>query len=398
MIPSPEVREVPIKEYLGMIRKRVRLIIGLMLAIVVFFISYYFFFPKTYVAKTTILIKKAGLRLMDPKKDPMTSGKGDYQDQLRLLHSGFLVERIARKLDQPLLTPKKLLSMVSIDPVFRTSMVEISVKGRDPVQIAEIANAWAREFIYQDMERKMGIAEYGVSRLEDQISETLVELQKAEKELDVFVTKYGVLAEREQLVDRLKAQKIRLEQELVNLSVRYKEKHLRIVSLNGQLTKVTKQIREENQKLLMLKEKMAAYKVLVKRADAYRQIYSELIQRSKQLDTARGLVVSDIGIIDTARVPKVPLGLPGKMIFILLAGGLFSGILLCFVLEYFDSSLKAAEEVEFYAKIPFLGEIPLADEFAEEGIKDLSLIYHIKTYSQTGQAFKCLEESLLFSF
>ena len=82
------------------------------------------------------------------------------------------------------LDPKNVDRFLSTIEIERSGDVfVIHVFGVDPVLITDIANTWVKEFIRQDIERRMGTTEYGVIWLEDQLSETLREVQSVEKEL-----------------------------------------------------------------------------------------------------------------------------------------------------------------------------------------------------------------------
>jgi capsular exopolysaccharide synthesis family protein len=66
-------------------------------------------------------------------------------------------------------------------------------------------------------------------------------------------------------------------------------------------------------------------------------------------------------------------------------------------LEYIDSTLKTSDDVEFYAKFPFLGYIPLGKrELAEK--RNMNLISHTDPQSRIAEAFRNLKVSLLFCF
>jgi len=399
MIPLPEVKKVTPQDYFQIIWKRVWIVITFLVIGLVSLIMYNVLLPKIYEADTTILLKASPLQLMDPRKDPVSEPwKGeDYYTALRLLRSFPVAERVIRKLNL-VITPKELLETVDIKPLRRTSMVSIVVSGRDPLLITDIANTWVREFIHQDMERRIGMAKYGMSRLESQLDETLQKMQSSEKELNEFLEEHGALADQEQLVERIKEQKIKTEKETFVQSSRYKEKHQKIVSLQQQLKDLDEQLRVETEKLLNLQEQAAGYSVLKKKADAYRAIYEDLITREKNLDTSRGLALASIRVIDVAQVPDKPKEPPIRKQVMLLIMLVLSSIGLCVGLEYLDPSIKVAEEVEFYVKMPFLGYSPYAkDEFKKEKIKDFGLICHEKPYSRVAEAFRNVEVSLDFS-
>ncbi|MCJ7589129.1 MAG: polysaccharide biosynthesis tyrosine autokinase, partial [Candidatus Aminicenantes bacterium] len=81
----------------------------------------------------------------------------------------------------------------------------------------------------------------------------------------------------------------------------------------------------------------------------------------------RGLRTSNIRIADKARVPASPSS-PNKKRNLLLALflGLFGGVGIAYLLEYFDNSVKTSEDVERSAGLPTLGIIP---EFSVDGYK-----------------------------
>lgn len=402
MIPSPEIREVSVMDYFRMVWKRVWIVIILVAAVAAFLVIHKLFFPKTYVAKATILIKENPLKLLDPQMDPLAQEGGrsasDIRTQLNLLESLFIAQRVAQKLNLNI-SLDKLRSMMDFELLFDTNMVVVSATGPEPVLITDIANTWIREFIYQDMERRMSVAQYGVGRLEGQLIETLERVQVSEKELNQYLKEHGDLADREQRVERLKNQKYRLEEEIVANSSRFKEKHQKMVSLRQQLKKVDADLRSEMDELVQAQSRMGEYNVLKKKAEVTRAIYEELIQRAKFLDTSRGLAVSDIRIIDVAQVPTMPMQIPSKIVMAMFAGGLIGGIFICLLLEYFDRSLKNPQEVEGYIKLRCLGHVSsAAKEFPRESAGNIYTITHRKPYSRITEDFIVFNVSVRFSY
>ena len=100
------------------------------------------------------------------------------------------------------------------------------------------------------------------------------------------------------------------------------------------------------------------YNVLKREVEINRALYESLLKRAKETNITEDLQVSNVSIVDPARIPDVPFK-PKKGLNILLATivGLTMGIGLAFFLEYLDDTIKTPEEVERYLKIPFLGYI-----------------------------------------
>ncbi|MDD2752118.1 MAG: polysaccharide biosynthesis tyrosine autokinase, partial [Candidatus Omnitrophica bacterium] len=106
---------------------------------------------------------------------------------------------------------------------------------------------------------------------------------------------------------------------------------------------------------------------------------------------------SNIRIVDPAEVPKRPLG-PNKPRNIISAAilGLLGGFCIAIFLEYLDSTVKTAEDVELYVKLPFLGYVP---SFKREATSDKSadLICYSQQATTIAEAFRSIRTSIIFS-
>jgi len=78
-----------------------------------------------------------------------------------------------------------------------------------------------------------------------------------------------------------------------------------------------------------------------------------------QHEVATIMKVENIEVIDAARVPTSPIKpKPFLNIAIALALSLMIGIGICFLLEYFDQTIKTPSDVEKYLELPVIGAIP----------------------------------------
>ncbi len=107
------------------------------------------------------------------------------------------------------------------------------------------------------------------------------------------------------------------------------------------------------------------------------------------------IIRSDIQIIDRATVPRTPLPQETNVLVILLMGILVGVGLACLV-EYFDASLRTAEEVEFYAEMPFLGYVPTVVEFGRRARK-LDKYSLIEPSSKLAESLRNIKVALLFA-
>lgn len=415
MIPPREVRELNLRDYFEIIRKRKWLVSAVILGVIGIVAFYDFVFPKVYKATTTILIEKEIPRITERGEDIYVKEIRDqeyYQTQYNLLKSRSLAERVIKKLNltkDPAFVSavdpiQALLSKVKIEPIRLSNLIEISVTGRDPLKITNIANAWSREYIQQDIEKKIGVAKYGVSWLEDQLSDILNKLQESEEELNQFIRKNKIInipdieeQLKESLIDNLKGQKAQLEKEIEKALKRYKEKHPKMISLRAQLSAVEKEIKKETESLLSIQEITVEYKLLKRKVDTYNSLYEDLLNRAKDLDLSKEMTLTNIRVVDVAEVPKSPIKpSPKRDLIIAIFFSLFLSGGLCIFLEYQDSSLKTSEDIELYVKIPFLGYVPSARREAKDQ-KEMDLLSQLKPRSRVAEAFRNIRASLIFS-
>jgi capsular exopolysaccharide synthesis family protein len=114
-----------------------------------------------------------------------------------------------------------------------------------------------------------------------------------------------------------------LEQQLAELQLKYGEKHLSVLQLQDNITKLSKGLNGE------------------------------------PLSDVDAIGPASVKIIEQAQVPIKPDGLPRPVMAILaLFMSIFLGIMLAFTFEYMDQTFKSPQEVEQALNLPYLGSIP----------------------------------------
>ncbi|UCC94688.1 MAG: polysaccharide biosynthesis tyrosine autokinase [Candidatus Omnitrophota bacterium] len=412
MIPSPEIKELSFKDYFNIVWKRIWIVITILIIVPGFVAFSDFTTPKIYEVSAKVLIRREIPRVTGREEIVYRGGVPSREDQLHLLGSRTLAERVIKKLklatDEEFIgvaDPEgKVLSMVSVQTVRKSRAVTVFVRGEDPLKITNIANIWTREFINADVEERLKVVKYGIAWLSEQLDETLEKLEISEKKLNAFIKRERIVAmpdvgeQKETLIESMKAEKAKLEKELIEASKKYGGKHPTIISLESRLEAVTRKLKEEKDDLFALQEKALEYNILKREVDNYKSIYDSLFKRMKELEISQEMVVTNIQIVDEAVLPTVPIKpKPAKDILTAIAISLMIGIGFCIFLEYLDSTLKTSEDVEFYTKMPFLGYIPSGrHEIKRE--KDMRLISYLKPHSRVAEAFRNLRVSLIFSF
>jgi len=228
------------------------------------------------------------------------------------------------------------------------------------------------------------------------------------------------------LIQELQANYIALSGEYSKLSQKYGPEHPTMVRLSSEMRGVREKIAQEVRKIarsietearlasdkekailaameakkkeaLNLNQKQIKYDVLKREADTTRALFESLLKRAKEATITEGLNITNIVVVDPARVPETPVK-PKKVQNILLAliVGLTLGIGLAFFLEYLDNTIKTPDEVERYLKIPLLGVVGSFPTNSPDP-KKKEMITHVEPKSTIAEAFRTIRTNLLFS-
>ncbi|MGB3082123.1 MAG: polysaccharide biosynthesis tyrosine autokinase [Candidatus Omnitrophota bacterium] len=391
MIPSLKIKDVSFKDYFEVVWDRKWIVVVIAVIALFYGISTVFLTPEIYRTKAAIAIegKREG---MIAKAWPFF---GIGQSRRAFLHSRALAERVDRRLN--LREPsEQLLAMVKVTPQRGNSnIVMITVSGDDPVKVTNIANMWAREYIGLIKDKNKAITRESVADLEKQLTEGSKAILQAEMALNDFIKTNRTIADGQRRVKSLNEQISQVEKDIQALSTQYRPDHPKMSFLNSQVEILSKELKEEQDKLPPFQEKIAQYRILQDKIRTERNIYNELSENIQKIHAASSLVKPGIQIVDTAQTPKKPLSKKGRIpqaLFI----GLFLGAVVCFILEYMDTTLKQAEEVEFYAKMPFLGYLPSVRKFMMDE-RELNLFSQLKPDSQVAEAFRNVKVALIFA-
>ena len=120
--------------------------------------------------------------------------------------------------------------------------------------------------------------------------------------------------------------------------------------------KITMRIGEIREEIIALQDRSTDYQTLKREVDTNRELYDGLLQRMKEVGVAAGIGTNNISVVDPAEVPRRQ-HKPSltKNLAIAIALGLFGGVLLAFLFETMDDTLKSSEQVEKRIGVPVLG-------------------------------------------
>jgi capsular exopolysaccharide synthesis family protein len=119
----------------------------------------------------------------------------------------------------------------------------------------------------------------------------------------------------------------------------------------------------------------------------------------KEASISSTMPAGNVSVVSPAQTPHKPV-LPKPLLFLALGIvlGFTGGIVLAFFVEYMDSSIKNAEELERFCRLPALGVVPMA-ECNEPGQApaNIGMITHAQPASMIAEAFFHIRTAILLS-
>ncbi len=228
------------------------------------------------------------------------------------------------------------------------------------------------------------------------------------------------------LIQKLKAEYIKLVAEYYKMGKKYGPAHPVMVRLRSEIRSIKKNIaqevkniansikveyqialenekeilkamQEKKKEALELNKKQIQYNVLKREVDVNRSLYESLLKRLKETGITEDLKVTNIQIVDPAKVPDKPIRPKKKLDIILsIVVGLFLGLFLAFFLEYLDNTIKYPSDVEKQLKTPLLGIVGRI-EFGSENPKKEELIVATDSKSHVAESFRSIRTNLSFA-
>ena len=201
-------------QYARIALRRKWLIIGSIVATLLLGLIYTLLQTRLYTSVSTIEIQRDGdrvVKLEGVERETSTADLEFYQTQYGLLKARSLAERVAKSMKlgsnprfigayrlQPkpgvVRTPQArdqaaasiLLGNVSVEPVRASRLVAVSYTSPDPVLSADIVNAWGKNFIEANLERRFDSTAYARNFLEGRLEQLRQRLEESERQLVAY--------------------------------------------------------------------------------------------------------------------------------------------------------------------------------------------------------------------
>jgi succinoglycan biosynthesis transport protein ExoP len=213
-------RGLDMRFILANIRRRLVWIAAILALSLVAGMLYTMFQPPLYTARTSIQINNQSEQVLRKGED-LDSSTNVYDErflktQIDILKSRGLATRVAQKLKlfgnpgfaeamgmketaglpdpiQRDLTIGLLLGHLNVDLPFDSRIVTISFTGGDPALTAQIANAFATEFIQSNLQRKYDSSAYARQFVSNQLAETKQKVEGSERALNAYARSAGLI-------------------------------------------------------------------------------------------------------------------------------------------------------------------------------------------------------------
>ena len=231
------------------------------------------------------------------------------------------------------------------------------------------------------------------------------------------------------VVAGLKQKETELSRKLTELSQRYGSEHPAIIAARSELDTIESQLKKhiassvsgiKNRYEIALANERAVsgnvdtnkaqvqdigYKQtqlreLQREVDSNRNLYEMFFNRYKEASEAASMKAANIRFVDRANHPLAPIK-PNKKRTILSAfvAALVAGVMLAFLLDYLDSTLKSPEDIEFKLGVTLLGLVPYYKlKKADEGvISDVGKMVVVYPKSPFAEAIRTVRTGLVLS-
>ncbi|MEM1154955.1 MAG: polysaccharide biosynthesis tyrosine autokinase [Pseudomonadota bacterium] len=265
-----------------------------------------------------------------------------------------------------------------------------------------------------------------MNRAQVQVEAQRIEAESQYQEMLVATTDSLAQMLESPVIQSLKAKRSDLQFEYKELGKIYKPAYPKMTQIQEQLVEIDREIgleiaeirngiqvkyqsklREEakladsieatRDEILGLQQRSTDFQTLKREVETNRELYDGLLQRMKEVGVTAGVATNNISVIDVAEVPRVKYKPSlGTNLAIALVLGVFGGVLLAFLFDTLDDTVKAGSDLEKLIDKPVLGVIPLVTS-RELGEGGLSLFAHSNPTSGFAEAYRSMRTALMFS-
>ncbi len=229
------------------------------------------------------------------------------------------------------------------------------------------------------------------------------ELLQLQAQYDLLSTKFGIGYPRvRELKSQIAALQTQVDAEMKNVQRRIRDQY---DTAGKTLQLLQGQLNTEMQSAYQLNQSAAQYALLRQDAESSRQLYDQLQLKLKESKLASGLNTASVTVIDEAMLPLGPVTPNTRMnVTVSAALGLMLGLIIAFILDSMDDTLRTTDDVESFSGLLSIGAIPhfqmAARSKTGEGAEvpeRQRLISLTAPGSPAAEAYRALRSSILLS-
>ncbi len=435
-----------IGQLLRILWARRQLVVGVMVCAIVLAALAKIVLPPTYVAITSIVIDTKGVDPVTGAVMP-TQGSNQLTTQMDVITSRAVAMKVVDELKlvegtgedadrERLGKAYGLLAALEVKPAPQSNVLRIRMEDSDPEFAAAAANAFASSYVRMSLELKLDPARRQNVWFDEQLRSLRDQVEERRQKLSAYQREHGIIATEERLdvenarlndlsrqlveaqrieqdaqarqrqagqssnlnelpeimsnslLQSLKAELVRAEARLAELSERYDRNHPQFMSANAEVRALRDKIAAEigsatasinqsvqltgrqvgnlqqafdkqKEHILELKRQRDEVSVLSREVETAQSAYDAVLQRASQVRLESQLEQTSVAVLDRAAVPTRPAP-PGLVVSIVLAAvfGAMFGAALALLLEMLDRRVRVGDELTRLAGLEVLAEVP----------------------------------------
>lgn len=261
-----------------------------------------------------------------------------------------------------------------------SGMVSIALESTEPDTAIQTLNEIARLYVQQNIERTSAEAAQSLGFLKDQLPQVRKDLEKAEDALNKFQIRsksIDISLEAKAILDQIVSldtsiSTLKLQQ--AEMDRKFTPQHPAYRALMGQLAELTSKQKRLAKQVEGLPTTQQELLSLTRDLKVSTEIYTQLLNKSQELDVMRAGAVGNVRLIDTADVDLRNPVKPKKAVIVLIATLLGAFLAIAYVLfrKSLNRGVENPDDIEklglpVYASIPFSSLQKVEDDKSTHG-------------------------------
>lgn len=247
-----------------------------------------------------------------------------------------------------------------------SGMIGLALESEKPAEAIQILNEIAKLYVRQNVERTSAEAAQSLEFLKDQLPQVRKDLEKAENALNKYQIRsksIDISLEAKAILDQIVALDTNisaLKMQQAEMDRKFTRQHPAYRALLSQLGELTAKQDGLAKKVEGLPSTQQELLSLTRDVKVSTEIYTQLLNKSQELDVMRAGTVGNVRLIDTADVDLLKPVKPKKTLIVLIATllGAFLAIAVVLFRKALNRGVENPDQIEqlglpVYASIPF---------------------------------------------